>query len=192
MADGIPKRLPPDQRMAGILRAATQLLASKGVEGFSLEAVARQAGVALSLPRHYFGGTRDLLKAATEDLLKEVETTLLSRDVKLSLQQRFAAYLDLLARNPWGHHVWTRSAEIHPEVDGVVRRARRRMAQSMYRRPWNELTRREQFDARGRIGYVEAVVFDWLERGAKDRDIVVDLIVQAITLPKASRRKTAK
>lgn len=188
MADGSPKRLAPDERKAEILQAAIRLLERKGLEGFSLEAVAREARVALSLPRHYFGGYRDLLKAATEDLLGEVETTLLSRDLKMPLADRFAAYLDLLLRNPWGHQIWTQSADVHPEVDAVVRKARRRMTEAMYRRPWRELSKREQLDARGRIGYVEALVSEWLEHGKSDRDVVVELIVQAITLPDTSGR----
>ena len=183
MADGSPRRLAHHERKAEILQAATALLEREGLRGFSLEAVARDAGVALSLPRHYFGSSRDLLKAATEDLLKKVETILLSREVKLSLRARFAAYLDLLAGDPWGHEVWMRSSDIHPEVDAIVRQARRRMSEAMYRRHWHELSEREQFDARGRIGYIEALVTDWLERGADDRDVVVDLILQAVTLP---------
>jgi len=182
VADGTPRRLAPDERRAEILKASTRLLEREGLEGFSLEAVAREARVALSLPRHYFGGYRDLLKAATEDLLEEVETTLLSREVSTPLAQRFAAYLDLLRKNPWGHQVWMRSAEIHPEVEAIVRNARRRMSESMYRKPWREMTKREQLDARGRIGYVEALVAEWLERRNGDRDVVVELILQAITL----------
>lgn len=188
MADGTVKRLAPDERRAEILQAAKRLLERKGLDGFSLEAVAREAGVALSLPRHYFGGYRDLLKAATEDLLTEVETTLLSRDLKLPLAARFAAYLDLLSKNPWGHQVWMRSAEIHPEVDAIVRGARRRMSEAMCRKPWRQMTKREQLDARGRIGYVEAIVSDWLERGCNDRATLVDLIVQAVSLRQESSR----
>jgi hypothetical protein len=76
-----------------------------------------------------------------------------------------------------------RSAEIHPEVDAIVRQARRRMSEGMYRKPWSELTEHEQLDARGRIGYIEALVTEWLERDTDDRDVVVDLILQAVTLP---------
>jgi AcrR family transcriptional regulator len=184
MSGGSPKRLAGDERKARILEATIRLLERKGLDGFSLDAVAREAGVALSLPRHYFGGYRDLLKAATEDLLRDVETILLSREVKTPLPERFAAYLDILRRNPWGHEVWMRSAQVHPGVDAIVRRARRRMAEGMYRKPWGKLSRREQFDARGRIGYVEALVGDWLGRNG-DRDTVVELIMGAITLPQA-------
>lgn len=182
MADGTTRRLAPDERKAALLSAAINLLAQKGLEEFSLEAVAREAGVALSLPRHYFGGYRDLLKAATEDLLKLVEKTLLGRDIALDLRSRVTAYLKLLAENPWGHQVWMRSPDIHPDIDAIVRKARRRMAESMYRKPWRTLSKKEQYDARGRIGYVEAVVAEWLDRRAGDQDLVADLIVRTISL----------
>lgn len=186
MADGSPKRLAPDQRKAAILSAAISLLERNGLKGFSLGAVAREAGVALSLPRHYFGSSRDLLKAAIEDLLVEVEATLLGRDFKGGLAERFAAYLDLLAKNPWGHDVWMRAAEIHPKVEGVVHEARLRMAETMWRRPWRELTKMEQLDARGRIGYIETVVAEWLKHGAGDKAAVLELLVRAGTMPARS------
>lgn len=185
MSKASPKRLPPEERSAAILQAAQALLQRSGLQGFSLEAVAREAGVALSLPRHYFGGYRELLKAATEDLLREVERTMLDRRSKTPLLQRFTAYLDILSRNPWAHEIWMRSAETHPEVDALVRNARLRMAEGMYRRPWTQLSLREQYDARGRIGYVEAIVTDWLERGEVDKETVVDLIVRVISEPAA-------
>ena len=182
MADKTQKRLAPDERKAALLSTAIALLARNGLEEFSLEAVAREAGVALSLPRHYFGGYRDLLKAATENLLKEVEQTLLSQEVTLDLRSRVSSYMDLLATNPWGHQVWMRSASIHPDVDAIVRQARRRMAEAMYRKSWQSLSLQEQFDARGRIGYVEAVISDWLEAGSTDRELVAELVVRIISL----------
>lgn len=192
MADGTPRRLAADERKAAILNAAITLLARDGLDGFSLEAVAREAGVALSLPRHYFGGYRDLLKAATEGLLQDVEDTLLGPQEQMQLPDRITAYLDLLAKNPWGHHVWMRSAEIHPEIHAVVRKARQRMAEAMHRRPWDLLSQREQIDARGWIGYVESVVADWLERGTGERDAVVELILNAIGLPAPSGRSRSQ
>ena len=182
MSDKIIKRLAPEERKAVLLAAAIALLARNGLEDFSLEAVAREAGVALSLPRHYFGSYRGLLKAATEDLLKSVERTLLSQQITLDLRSRVLQYMDLLSSNPWGHQVWMRSAEIHPDIDSIVQGARRRMAESMYRKTWLQLSAQERLDARGRIGYVEAVISDWLETDAVEREQVVELVVSMIAL----------
>lgn len=176
-------RLDPDERKKLILGAAIRLLAQKGLDGFTLEAVAREAGVALSLPRHYFGGYKDLLKAATEDLLNEVKQILLSREIELSIKDRFSAYLDILHKNPWGHHVWMRSSDVHHEVESLVSKARRTMSESMYRRPWKDLSKKEKIDARGRIGYIEAVVDEWLNANPKDRDMYVDLMLEIVNQP---------
>lgn len=174
------RRLAPKQRRVEILQAALRLLAREGLEGFSLEAAAREAGVAASLPRHYFGGVSELLKAATKDVLRDVEQLLLSRDVTPKLEERIPLYLDVLARHPWGHEVWMRASELHTEIGTLVRRARRRMAENVYAKPWTDLSVRQQFEARGRIGQIEAVVAEWLERRITDRAIVVDTLLSAI------------
>lgn len=194
MKKRVKKRLDPEERKAAILQSAKALLSREGLDGFSLEAVAREAGVALSLPRHYFGSYRDLLKAATEDVLKHVETLMLDRTLTLSFEARFSAYLEVLEKNPWGHVVWMRSAELHPDIHAVVRNARTRMGEAMYRRPWDQLSLREQLDARGRIGYIEAIVSEWHDQGFAHRELFVDLIVSVIFEPAraASMQKAAR
>lgn len=179
MAAATRKRLHRDTRRTHILEAAEKLLARRGLAGFSLEAVAREARVAATLPRHYFGSSRDLLKAATEDVLKQVEAILLP-DGGSSLAQRFDDYLALIRKNPWAHAIWMRSAELHPGLGALVRKARGRMAESMYRQPAKALTKEQQFDARGRIGYVEAAVAEWIERGMADTDAVAAVLVEAV------------
>lgn len=176
------KRLPPEQRKAIILKAALALLSRQGLEGFTLEAVAREAGVALSLPRHYFGGTRELLKAATHDLLIEVEQTLLSRTIATPLPERFAKYLELLQKNPWGHSMWMRSTDTHPDIDQLVRSARVKMSEGMYRKPWSKMSQHERFDALGRIGYIEAIVSAWIEDNFEGTELVHSLILKAIAV----------
>ncbi len=177
MANDAPRRLSPALRKAAILAAAVTLLERDGIESFSLEAVAREAGVAATLPRHYFGSSSDLLKAATRDVLAEVEGVLLDRSRHLKLESRLEAYLKILRKHPWGHGVWVRAGEFHADIEKLVRRARRRMAESIYGRPWKELSSREQYDALGRIGYIEAVVSDWLARRATDTDVAIQTLV---------------
>lgn len=46
-----------------LLAAAEQVLAERGVDGFSLRETARRAGVSPSAPAHHFGDTRGLLTA---------------------------------------------------------------------------------------------------------------------------------
>jgi AcrR family transcriptional regulator len=180
MADGVSRRLSPEVRSAEILDAAKRLLDRVGARGFSLEAVAREARVAASLPRHYFGSSVELLGAATVEVLKEVERALRAREGDPTLADRFSAYLDVIRRHPWGHSVWMRSAEIHPSIDALVRKARNRMGEAVFKRPWSALTRKEQIHARGWVGFVEAVVSDWIERGFTERELVLEVLIQGI------------
>ena len=175
-----PKRLAPRQRKTEILDAALRLLARKGLDGFSLEAAAREARVAASLPRHYFGGVSDLLRAAVSDVIRDVERLMLSHDPALALEGRIASYLDLLERHPWAHGVWMRASNLHPQIDALVQGARRRFAEDIYATPWTELSGRQQLDAHGRIGHIETVVAAWLERRSTGRTVVIDLLASTI------------
>lgn len=181
MQKGAAKRLPPEVRSAAILEAAKRLLDRDGLRQFSLEAVAREAGVAASLPRHYFGSSVELLTAAAIDVINDVERTIRSPKPELSMQDRFSAYLDLIQQYPWAHEIWTRSAEIHPTIDKIVRKSRMRLSEGIFHRHWNDLSTLEQIQARGYVGFVEASVSDWLEHDCKNRDLVLEAIVYWLT-----------
>jgi AcrR family transcriptional regulator len=46
---------------AALIRAADEIIAEAGIEGFSLRAAAQRAGVSQSAPAHHFGSTKGLL-----------------------------------------------------------------------------------------------------------------------------------
>ena len=46
---------------AALITAADELIAQKGIEGFSLRAAAQRAGVSPAAPAHHFGGAKGLL-----------------------------------------------------------------------------------------------------------------------------------
>jgi len=173
------RRLSPDERKAQILEAASRLLSESGLNSFSLEAVARQAGVAATLPRYYFGSTDELLRAATQDIVEEVERVLLSTELGLSTQERFARYLSTLEKAPWGHAVWMRAPELHADLESIVQTARKHMVESMFGKPWDALALVDRFEGRGRIGYIEAVVAQWIEHGMENTPLVVDVLTRA-------------
>lgn len=182
MKGQVAKRLSPDARKAQILKAARRVLSRSGLNGFSLEAVAREVGVAATLPRYYFRSTDDLLREATQDIMDEVEKVLLGDGSKDPMRNRFSCYLQILKDAPWGHEVWVRASELHVELDLLVQTSRRHMVESMYGRPWSELEITEQLDGRGRIGYIEAVVSQWIEQGMGNTELVVDILVSAAHL----------
>ncbi len=181
MQKGAAKRLPPEVRSAAILDAAKRLLDRDGLRQFSLEAVAREAGVAASLPRHYFGSSVELLTAAAIDVINKVERTIRAPKPGLSMEDRFSAYLVLIKQYPWAHEIWIRSAEIHPTIDEIVRKSRMRLSEAIFHRHWDELNELEQIQARGYVGFVEAAVSDWLERGCERTDLVLEAIAHWLT-----------
>ena len=68
-----------DRRKAEIVRTATEILASAGYQGTSLEEVAERTDIAKATLYHYFASKDDLVLAALESLAVEVMTRLSAR-----------------------------------------------------------------------------------------------------------------
>lgn len=66
---------------AALLAAAEAELTEKGVEGFSLRAVAKRAGVSHAAPSHHFGDTNGLLTALAAEGFTRFQDTLDAREV---------------------------------------------------------------------------------------------------------------
>lgn len=59
-----------------LIETAVEVLADKGVDGFSLRETARRAGVSPGAPKHHFGDTRALLTAIAADSFALLEERL--------------------------------------------------------------------------------------------------------------------
>ena len=153
------------------------VLARDGIDRFSLEQVAREAGVALILPRHYYKSRDGLLAAALIDAVYETTEVLVARDRALTLEDRWRAYIGHLADNAWGHEVWLRSEFVHPDVDEVVRDIRRRTIEGSFQRRWDDMTPHEQLAFSGWVGYVEAAVAEWIKQGAQDQELLLEVML---------------
>ena len=57
----LPDRYHHGDLKTALIRAADEILAEHGLEGFSLRAAARRAGVSAAAPAHHFGDTAGLL-----------------------------------------------------------------------------------------------------------------------------------
>lgn len=68
-----------DRRKAEIVRTATEILASAGYQGTSLEDVAERTDIAKATLYHYFASKDDLVLAALESLAVDVLTRLTAR-----------------------------------------------------------------------------------------------------------------
>jgi AcrR family transcriptional regulator len=171
-----PRRLAPDARRAQLLEAARRCLAEEGLAGFTLEAVAREAGVTGQLLRHYFGSGDGLLTALATALMEDaIGMWLTPPSGEQDLAERFGAYLDFIAANPWGHAIWMHAGEHHPEVGRVVTPLRRRLAAAGG--DWDALPRTEQLAAMGWVSFVEGVVQEWIAGGLADRDAALAVLM---------------
>lgn len=104
-----PKAAPTDRYhhgdlKAALIRTADEILAEDGLEGFSLRAAARRAGVSVAAPAHHFGSAAGLLSEVAAlgfiDLTKhlQVPTGTLSPAERLRLQG--AGYVRFASTHP--------------------------------------------------------------------------------------------
>ena len=66
------KARDPEATREALLRAATELFALEGYDGVKVDALARRAGVNKALVSYYFGGKRNLYRAAIESGFREL------------------------------------------------------------------------------------------------------------------------
>lgn len=67
-----------------LLRAAIELLATRGYDGFTLAEVGKAAGYSRGLPAHYFGCKEELLAADTVFAWWRIEAAMRGRPARVS------------------------------------------------------------------------------------------------------------
>ena len=165
-----------DERRTEILRAATRVLARDGLDRFSLEEVARESGVAATLPRHYFGSRDGLLGATIAEVVDDLATALTTPEPGLDAHQRIDAYVRRLVAQPWAHAIWMRAHDLHPDIHAHLRDIARRIAGRIIGRPWAEMGPADQLRASGWVGYATAAVTVWFERDEHDPQLLIDAL----------------
>lgn len=174
------RRLSPDARRRELLVAARSCIARDGLAGFTMEAVAREAGVTGGLPRHYFGTREGMVIALAEEVLGELQQIFAEVRPDGTFQDTVDAYLDWTEKNPWGHAMWMHAPEVHPEFASIVQHVRRHLAAlAAGSATWADVPRRRQIAAIGYLGFVESVVADWIADDFADRATVAEVLVDA-------------
>jgi AcrR family transcriptional regulator len=112
---------------AALIEAGAQLLAERGLEGFSLRECARRAGVSPAAPAHHFGDARGLLTAIAARgfaefgaALEAAQAGLSTRSIRLRAQGR--AYVRFARANRAIFDLMWRSAVLN-QADPELRRA---------------------------------------------------------------------
>ncbi len=102
------RRRDAEASRRAILDAAEELFSARGIEGASLAAVGRRAGVSAGLPSYFFGDKEGLYRAVMERLLAEREARLTpvaaaagalletTGDLRAALELLIGGYVDFL------------------------------------------------------------------------------------------------
>ena len=91
---------------AALIGAADEIIAERGIEGFSLRAAAQKAGVSPAAPAHHFGGAKGLLTEvailAYERAGRYIESAEHSQDAVTDVRAAMLAFVKFAVENP-GH-----------------------------------------------------------------------------------------
>lgn len=91
---------------AALIQAADQIIAQKGIEGFSLRAAAKRAGVSPAAPAHHFGSAKGLLTEvailAYERAGRSIESAGHTEDIVTNVRTMTLTFIKFVLENP-GH-----------------------------------------------------------------------------------------
>ncbi len=188
------RRLKPDERRAEIVRAAIRSFTSQPYTDVSMAEIAEEAGASRALLTHYYGDKEALYAAVIHYLVDQVES-MVRIDLDLSgrelIDANLTALLDLLISQreaaiaffnggPAGRDVDV-SGAIEDLNDHLVSRVLRNHFGTEDAPPVTRLA------VLGFVGFVGAVMFDWLQNETIPREELHELF--ATTLENALATK---
>ncbi|EYC52456.1 TetR family transcriptional regulator [Hylemonella gracilis str. Niagara R] len=119
-----------------LIDATTELLREQGLEGFSLRAAARAAGVSHAAPAHHFGDARGLLTACAADGFERLADAMHARmngagaDARDRAQALGVAYIDFALTHRALFQLMFRRDRLDPE-DAALQAAGRRTGDAL-------------------------------------------------------------
>ncbi len=96
-AEDTKRRLPVPERRERIIASARAALVKGGLRGFGLAVVAKEAGVAIGLIGHHFGGIDGLIKALLQSVVAAKQGT--QTEVAETLETALVALCNIVDRN---------------------------------------------------------------------------------------------
>jgi len=185
-------RLAPSERHAQLLALAVRMFTERAYDDFSMDELAREAGVSKGLLYHYFPSKRALyleaLRAGAAELLALVET-----DPSLPLAEQLDVAVDAYLTYVRGHaHAYRAllrggigsDPEVAAVAEGVRQAIRERILAGLEgERP------RVRLAVTGWIGMVETASLDWLERSDVSQDELRRLLTSWLPAILAAREE---
>jgi AcrR family transcriptional regulator len=184
MSEPAYTRLQVDERRAQLIAAGAALFAEHAFEEISMRQIAEAAGISKPLLYHYFPSKIELFKAAVAEQATELQELIEPSGDGTPFEQlsrSLDAYLAWIEGNSraWGKLM--QSATTLPEAAEIVERFRTatlaRVVERVTGRPEPRPALRTAL--RGWLGYVDAVLLDWVAQRDLGRAQVRDLILAA-------------
>jgi len=189
-------RLRPDDRRAQLLALAVRMFTERAYDDFSMDELARAAGVSKGLLYHYFPSKRalyvEVLRGAAGELLELMQP---QPGLPLAEQLRAALleYMAYVRARAGAYRAMLRGGIGNdPDVAAVAERVRRTIRERILeglRIP--EPAPRLRITITGWVGLVEAASLDWLEHDDLDGERLVDLLVDGLVALLASLQRTS-
>jgi len=118
---------------AALIAAADDILAEQGLEGFSLRATARRAGVSIAAPAHHFGTATGLLSEVAmlgfDELARHLDVSAIQATPTQRLRMQGKGYVLFALAHPGRFHLMFRCDLLDDEHRGLVEAAGRAFAQ---------------------------------------------------------------
>jgi AcrR family transcriptional regulator len=177
-------RLQVDERRAQLIAAGAELFAEHAFEEISMRQIAQAAGISKPLLYHYFPSKIALFKAAVAEQATELQALIEPSGDGTPFEQltrSLDAYLAWIEGHSRAWRKLMQSAATLPEAGDVVEGFRTQTLEQIVRRVAGTGTPPPALRAalRGWLGYVDAVLLDWVDGHDLSRDQVRDLIVAA-------------
>ena len=184
MSEPAYTRLHVDERRRQLIEAGRALFAEHAFEEISMREIAAAAGISKPLLYHYFPSKIELFKAAVAEQAAELEKVIEPRREGTPAEQlsrSLDAYLAWIEGNARAWKKLMQSAATLPEAREFVESFRTRTFEQILRRLTGRRKPRPALRTalKGWLGYVDAVILDWLECRDLTRDQARDLILAA-------------
>jgi AcrR family transcriptional regulator len=184
MSEPAYTRLQVDERRAQLIEAGAALFAAHAFEEISMRQIAEAAGISKPLLYHYFPSKLELFKAAVAEQAAELAAAIEPTGGGTPFEQltrsldAYLAWIDAHAR------AWRKlmqSAATLPEAAEIVEGFRTTTLEQVVARVAGSAGPPPALRAalRGWLGYVDAVLIDWVDSRDLNAGQVRDLIVAA-------------
>jgi len=179
------------ERRAQLLSLGLHLFANRSYDEISIDELASAAGISKGLLYHYFSSKRDFYIACVREAAAElVERTKMPDSLEPIEQLRcgLETYLDFVEEHGKSYAALFRAGigtdqEVAAIIDDVRAAILRRLVEGL----GTDMVPSPVRNAlRGWLGYVEAVVLDWIEFRDVEREQLVNNMVQVMAVALAS------